>query len=174
MAYANKAKSFNYSHTSFRHFFLILFFVLVFALSIAIFILFPYSGKGHEIYKEITLDNVIDVPEQLINDQIPSANLRNTKCSHWDCFNVYRCGNKGHNQISIYIYPIKKYIDLDSIPATGIMSKEFYFILKTIKESKFYTSNPDEACIFIPSIDTLNQNRFRPKITSQALNSLSQ
>ncbi|XP_026466226.1 exostosin-2-like [Ctenocephalides felis] len=174
MAHLNKSlKPINYSNTSFRHFFLVLFFVLVFALSIALLVLFPYSGKRHEIYKDISLEDVINVPEQIIHDQAPSANPRNPKCSHWDCFNVYRCGNKGHNQISIYIYPIKKYLDADDIPATGIMSKEFYFILKTIKDSKYYTSNPDEACIFVPSIDTLNQNRFRPKITSQALNSLS-
>ncbi|XP_067013455.2 exostosin-2 [Anabrus simplex] len=53
------------------------------------------------------------------------------------------------------------------------MSREFYFILQSIIESKYYTPNPDEACIFVPSIDTLNQNRFRTLETSQALASLT-
>ncbi|KYN07271.1 Exostosin-2 [Cyphomyrmex costatus] len=55
---------------------------------------------------------------------------------------------------------------------TGQMTKEFYQILNAIINSKFYTPNPYEACIFIPSIDTLNQNRLRLQEVSQALRTL--
>ncbi|KAG7202832.1 hypothetical protein KM043_009985 [Ampulex compressa] len=53
------------------------------------------------------------------------------------------------------------------------MTKEFYQILNTIISSKFYTPNPYEACIFIPSIDTLNQNRLKLQEVSQALRTLA-
>jgi hypothetical protein len=36
------------------------------------------------------------------------ARNRNTNCSIYDCFNVYRCGNH-LNKITIYVYPITEY-----------------------------------------------------------------
>jgi len=62
-----------------------------------------------------------------------------------------------------------KHIDLDGIPIGRKMSKEYHSILKAIIDSQYYTKYPEEACVFVPSIDTLNQNRFRVKETSQAL-----
>jgi glucuronyl/N-acetylglucosaminyl transferase EXT2 len=72
----------------------------------------------------------------------------------------------------VYVYPLKKYVDERGIPVGSKMSREFYFILQTILESKYYTPNPEEACILVPSIDTLNQNRFRVMETSSALATL--
>lgn len=74
----------------------------------------------------------------------------------------------------MYIYPLQKFVDENGIPIGGMMSQEMYSILETILESRYYTADPSQACILVPSIDTLNQNRFRPKQTSQALNSLPQ
>lgn len=58
------------------------------------------------------------------------------------------------------------------VPATEHLSKEYYHLLNTVIKSKYYTANPEEACIFIPSIDTLNQDRLRLNLTSRALSSL--
>lgn len=52
------------------------------------------------------------------------------------------------------------------------LTKEFYTILNTIKNSPYYTNNPAKACIFVPSIDTLNQNRFDVNLVGKALASL--
>lgn len=78
----------------------------------------------------------------------------------------------GTNRIQVYVYPIQKFVDEQGIPIGGMMSKEMYSILEAIVESHYYTPDPTQACILVPSIDTLNQNRFRPKQTSQALKSL--
>ncbi|XP_050441609.1 exostosin-2 isoform X2 [Adelges cooleyi] len=90
-------------------------------------------------------------------------------CSFHDCFNIYRCGHKLNGDFKVYIYPASKYVDSDGIPVGGKMSREYYSILSAIVNSHYYTDHPEEACVFVSSIDTLNQNRFRVKETSQAL-----
>ncbi|CAK9822085.1 Ext2 [Anthophora retusa] len=64
------------------------------------------------------------------------------------------------------------YVDSLERPIASQITKEFYQILTAIISSKFYTPNPYEACIFIPSIDTLNQNRIKLQEVSQALKAL--
>lgn len=96
------------------------------------------------------------------------ARRRNPNCSFYDCFNVYRCGNH-QNKVTIYVYPLTEFSEDKS--ATWI-SKEFYKILKTLINSPFYTSNPKEACIFVPSIDLLNQNLIDKNLVGKALASL--
>lgn len=51
-------------------------------------------------------------------------------------------------------------------------SKEFLQILETVVNSEYYTANPENACIFIPPIDTLNENNLRKDKIAQALASL--
>ncbi|XP_025198529.1 exostosin-2 [Melanaphis sacchari] len=93
----------------------------------------------------------------------------NSRCTFYDCFNIYRCGHKFNGDFKVYVYPMARHVDQDFIPIGGKMSKEYHTILNTIVESQYYTKNPEEACVFVPPIDTLNQNRFRVKETSQAL-----
>lgn len=96
------------------------------------------------------------------------ARKRNPNCSLYDCFNVYRCGNH-QNKVTIYVYPLTEYSEEKS---TTWISKEFYKILKTLINSPYYTSNPNEACVFVPSIDLLNQNLVDKNLISKALSSL--
>ncbi|KAJ9582478.1 hypothetical protein L9F63_003171, partial [Diploptera punctata] len=159
----------------YRHFFLGLFVFLLLSFSVVVFIHYIPSGgyDGHEkVYEHISLENVDRVPEVVIPSDAPLSEGRNPHCSYYDCFNVYRCGQRGSNKIQVYVYPLRKYVDERGIPVGSQMSREFYFILQTIVESKYYTPNPEEACILVPSIDTLNQNRFRTMETSIALASL--
>ncbi|PSN40914.1 Exostosin-2 [Blattella germanica] len=159
----------------YRHFFLGLFVFLLLSFSVVVFIHYLPTGgyEGREkVYQQISLDNVDRVPEIVIPSNAPLSEGRNPHCSYYDCFNVYRCGHRGSNKIQVYVYPLKKYVDERRIPVGSQMSREFYFILQTIVESKYYTPNPEEACILVPSIDTLNQNRFRTMETSVALASL--
>lgn len=99
------------------------------------------------------------------------ARRRNENCSYWDCFNIYRCGER----LSIYIYPLIDYQDADkpnSQSSLSVLSREFFEILKILIESPYYTSDPKEACLLIPSIDTLNLKRIDPSTMSKALASL--
>lgn len=161
----------------YRHFFITLFVVLIISIFILVFgvmnILLPnFYNSDSDGYEHISLGNLERIPFFKIPADTPVSSGRNNRCSYYDCFSVYHCGHSGSAQISVYVYPLKKYVDDKAMPIGSQMSKEFYGILKTIINSKYYTPNPEEACLFIPSIDTLNQNRFRTKETSQALASL--
>jgi len=61
---------------------------------------------------------------------------------------------------------------LQGIPITKKISQEYYDLLQAINNSPYITDDPSQACLFIPSIDLLNQNRIRPKEVSKALGSL--
>ncbi|XP_046616513.1 exostosin-2 [Neodiprion virginianus] len=157
----------------YRNFFLT-FFVLL-SLSVTIILTSYLSSLGKTVkrskYTALTLDNVNSLVVKQIAINSPSANPTNASCNYFNCFNIYRCGNQG-NKLLVYVYPLKNYVDPANVPVTNQISKEFYLILQAIAGSSFYTSDPFEACLFIPSIDTLNQNRLRVKEVSQALKSL--
>lgn len=129
-------------------------FVLVF--------LIPSHLKQSDV---LDLNNFIHVR---FDKEAELARKRNPNCSFYDCFNVYRCGNH-HNKVTIYVYPLTEYREENS--KTWI-SKEFYQVLKTLINSPYYTSNPNEACIFVPSIDILNQNLIDKNLVGKALASL--
>ncbi|KAJ1532048.1 hypothetical protein ONE63_000679 [Megalurothrips usitatus] len=128
--------------------------------------------RGINLHKPISLHSIDQAPEVVVFKDAPISAPRNPRCSYWDCFNVYRCGNNGANKIQVYIYPLQKFVDEHGIPIGGMMSQEMFSILETILESRYYTPDPSQACVLVPSIDLLNQNRFRPQQTSQALKSL--
>lgn len=72
--------------------------------------------------------------------------------------------------LKVYIYPLQKFVDElgVSISSTGL-SREYNDLLSAISDSDFYTDDVTRACLFIPSIDVLNQNSLRVKETAQAL-----
>lgn len=125
---------------------------------------------ANERNQRISLDLTAVEKVNLENDAELTRN-RNENCSYWDCFNVYRCGER----LSIYVYPLLDYIDSDDKTSSlSILSREFFEILKILIESPYYTSDPKEACILVPSIDTLNFNRIKPSTIAKALATLSQ
>lgn len=159
--------------TSYRRFFVGLFIFLVVSISLIISInLYPSSSNINRIHKPLDLSSLDNIPDVILKYDVLRYKERNPNCTYWDCFNVYRCGQRGRNQISVYVYPIKHYLDESGNPITKL-SKEFYYILDHIIKSKYYTPEPDEACILVPSIDILNQNSFKSNLVEQALNSLS-
>lgn len=151
----------------------LLFFIVFLSLISVIYLFIPFTGSGStKRYDKISL-NIRNVPEVQLTDKRGSwGRARDKKCTHWDCFNIYRCGRTGHDRISVYVYPLRKFVDENGVPATETISKDYFALLKTVINSKYYTANPQEACLFIPSIDTLNQGRLRLNLTSKALNSL--
>lgn len=120
--------------------------------------------------KRVTLD-LSDIPETVLVEDAELARARNGNCSYWDCFNVYKCGQRDQDRIAVYVYPLHSYVDTKGTSAYTL-TKEFYYILKAITESSYYTPNPNEACIFVPTIDTLNQKLVQPNLVAKALASL--
>lgn len=72
--------------------------------------------------------------------------------------------------LKVYIYPLQKFVDEVGVPisSTGL-SREYNDLLSAISDSDFYTDDVTRACLFIPSIDVLNQNSLRVRETAQAL-----
>lgn len=119
-------------------------------------------------WKSSDLLDLNDIQSVHFDKQAELARKRNPNCSFFDCFNVYRCGSH-HNKVTIYVYPLTEFSDDDG---TTSLTKEFYTILQTLVNSPYYTSNPNEACIFVPSIDLLNQNLIDKNLVGKALSSL--
>lgn len=146
---------------------------------VAVYFIILSSSKtsSNERYQRISLDLKSIETVQLENDA-ELARQHNENCSYWDCFNVYRCGEK----LTIYVYPLIDYVDSsankknDKVASStmSVLSKEFFEILKSIVESPYYTSDPKEACILVPSIDTLNLNRINIDLVAKALLTLPQ
>ncbi|CAG0879673.1 unnamed protein product [Darwinula stevensoni] len=75
--------------------------------------------------------------------------------------------------LSVFIYDYVNFVDENGIAVGERISKEYFEILRTIRRSKWYTSNPAVACIFIPALDLLNQERIRLEAAGTALKSLT-
>lgn len=130
-----------------------------------------------ERYQRFSL-NLADVESVFIESDAELPRAHNGNCSYWDCFNVYRCGEK----LSLYVYPLIDYVEVNEnidnankantkefTSTLAALSREFYEVLKIIIESPYYTSDPKSACILVPSIDTLNLNRISSGLVAKAL-----
>lgn len=157
----------------YRNFFLLLFIILIISIVVLLTVQFrSFANENSVKYEKVQLQNILNLPEVRITKENALLTPYMPKCTYWDCFNIYKCGRTGHDRITVYVYPPKKYVTENGIRATDIMSKEYYTILESIIESKYYTANPLEACLFVPSIDTLNQHSINLNLTSIALQSL--
>jgi glucuronyl/N-acetylglucosaminyl transferase EXT2 len=82
----------------YRKFFAILsVFLSLFLLSSLLVHFIPNSlyDRGKDKYYPISLHNLNQAPEVVVVKDASVSPPRNPQCSYWDCFNVYRCGNKG-------------------------------------------------------------------------------
>uniref|UniRef100_A0A1A9WW32 Exostosin-2 n=1 Tax=Glossina brevipalpis TaxID=37001 RepID=A0A1A9WW32_9MUSC len=113
--------------------------------------------------------NLNNIDELLLLENADTARARDTNCTIWTCVNTYRCGQ---DRIKVYVYPLQEYIDSKSGKEAVRLTKEFYQILNAIVKSPYYTPNPNKACLFVPSIDLLNQNKIQPSLVNKALASL--
>ncbi|XP_034951756.1 exostosin-2 [Chelonus insularis] len=152
-------------------FFIIITVIFCIVLSVTYFVFCYRTTSNTIVYKPLNLEDISNIPDVILEDNLPGVVETNTSCTHFKCFNVYRCGVQG-NKLLVYVYPLKNYIDASGKPVSGQLSKEFLQILQAIVNSKQYTPNPHKACIFVPSIDTLNQNKLNTKEVSRALASL--
>ena len=80
------------------------------------------------------------------------------KCRMDTCFDFNRC----KDGFKIYLYPRQA-------PVSAPYAK----ILSVIEQSRYLTANPQEACIFIPSIDTLDQDILSKDFVADVATKLS-
>ncbi|KAF1429013.1 Exostosin-1c, partial [Spheniscus humboldti] len=99
-------------------------------------------------------------PEELQSDGDPSlpspraqraARLsiyKNSRCRMETCFDFSRCEKHG---FKVFAYPRER---------DQPLSESYGKILASIERSRYYTPNPEEACLFILSIDTLDRDHL--------------
>lgn len=73
------------------------------------------------------------------------------RCRMLSCFDFSRCHRNG---FKVYIYPQQK---------GEKMSESYRNILAAVESSKFYTSDPGQACLFLLSLDTLDRDQLSPQ-----------
>ncbi|XP_022237779.1 LOW QUALITY PROTEIN: exostosin-2-like [Limulus polyphemus] len=128
--------------------------------------LWPWNSETPK--REFVLQSEEFAPVATVLSTDALAKSTKSSCTFYNCFDVYRCGQHG-SSLTVYIYPILRYVDENGLPVMNALSKEFMEILEAIQESKFYVTNPDKACILVPALDLLNQNNLHLKETSQIL-----
>ncbi|KAH0499955.1 Exostosin-2 [Microtus ochrogaster] len=117
--------------------------------------------------------SIREVPVVRLPAASPIPERGDLSCRMHTCFDVYRCGFNPKNKIKVYIYPLNKYVDDAGVPVSSTISREYNQLLTAIADSDYYTDDISRACLFVPSIDVLNQNPLRIKETAQALAQLS-
>jgi len=58
----------------------------------------------------------------------------------------FRCH---HKPFKVYVYPLDE---------KSQVSESYSKVLNTLTESHYYTNNPNEACIFVLGLDTLDRD----------------
>lgn len=115
---------------------------------------FARHGSHHRRIQTIatTVNANISVPES--SDPAKSfLNHQKKPCRMDTCFDYSKCNAADHGFL-VYVYP------LDTINAFGNtpISRTYKSILTIITESRYYTADPERACLFVLGIDTLDRD----------------
>ncbi|KRX98220.1 Dual specificity protein kinase CLK2 [Trichinella pseudospiralis] len=71
-------------------------------------------------------------------------------CSMSSCFNYSRCIDR---PFRVYVYP-----DIPDFDEESKTSASYRKILQILRQSKYFTDDPDQACLFVLSYDTLSRD----------------
>ncbi len=145
--------------------------ILVGVITTGLFQFWPHSIDSDQNQHGYVIRDLKSLTEVQIpaSSQVPEKG--DLTCIHHTCFNVYKCGEL--NKITVYIYPLRKFVDENGVPINGQLSREFHEVLSTISESQYYVSDPERACLFVPPVDLLSQNTMRVHEMGQVLGQLS-
>ena len=76
----------------------------------------------------------------------------NQPCTMQACFDASRC-----KTFRVYVYP-----NVEGQKVSLLYAK----VLRVIRNSQYYTSDPTEACLFVPSLDTFDRDKASPDFVS--------
>ncbi|XP_072266811.1 exostosin-1 [Pyxicephalus adspersus] len=80
-----------------------------------------------------------------------SSVYKGKKCRMESCFDFSLCRRNG---FKVYTYPQQK---------GDKISESYQNILSAIEGSRYYTSDPSQACLFVLSLDTLDRDQLSPQ-----------
>ncbi|XP_016352378.1 exostosin-1b-like [Sinocyclocheilus anshuiensis] len=82
---------------------------------------------------------------------VNSSVYKGKRCRMQSCFDFSLCQGNG---FKVYVYPQQK---------GEKISESYQNILSTVEGSRFYTSDPGQACLFVLSLDTLDRDQLSPQ-----------
>jgi len=149
-------------------------FVILFIIGILVFFspdLQKLFGPGKSVDENNVsklIDSLMNAPEIHLNYE-DSYSKTQKNCLYHTCFDVYKCGGL-HKKILVHISKPKRIFEGSPQPKeVSIFTKDYVDILEAITESGFYTEDPEEACIFVPPFNLLNEAILDPISSSKAL-----
>jgi len=121
---------------------------------------------------EMWAEMVSEAVEETVDMTSTVASERRMACHFYnsDCFDVYRCGSR-NGKLKVYVYPPVVYLAPSGDPVVNL-STEFNAMLEALYTSEYYTPDPDQACIFVPSVDLLQSSHLNPGMVGRLLQSL--
>nr|XP_018903394.1 PREDICTED: exostosin-1 [Bemisia tabaci] len=85
----------------------------------------------------------------------PHSNIVNQKCRMETCFDYTKC----QTDFKVYVYPTAESSFGEMVLSP---SPSYQKLIDVIVESRYFTANPGEACLFILAIDTLDRDPLSP------------
>lgn len=124
-------------------------------LSVAFLLLCYYGGR--RLRKRKQFGKVRKKPEHFVTSEeldalgayhepSPPSYSTSSSCRMETCFNFTKCAN-GH--FKVYVYPLD-----ENVPPSGSYMK----IINSLIASRHFTSDPNSACLFVLSLDTLDRD----------------
>ncbi|XP_023606698.1 exostosin-1 isoform X3 [Myotis lucifugus] len=95
-------------------------------------------------------DSIVHISPRQKRDANSSI-YKGKKCRMESCFDFTLCKKNG---FKVYVYPQQK---------GEKIAESYQNILAAIEGSRFYTSDPSQACLFVLSLDTLDRDQLSPQ-----------
>lgn len=124
--------------------------------------------------------SVADYPVGVV-DELTSARWKK-ECLFFNCFDINMCryGNENEESIKVYVYSTLEVLtnlshSLQSDWSQSLLSEpsdEYLELIETIKASRYYEPHPQEACVFVSPMDTLNGRLINNGLITLLFNNL--
>ena len=162
----------------------LVFFLVIFFCGLVIFfketIFDKFSSKFVDQNSEQILQQLEHAPDFYldsvnVSSPRPISETETETCHFFNCFNIYRCVDHSGKQkrFRVHIPAPKRFLtksDKNIYEEVSPFTLEFVEILEAISESEYYTDDPDQACIFVPALDLLNEFQLKDSsLASKAL-----
>lgn len=109
--------------------------------------------KARQTLLGVSASAPVAAADQLVNqaNSASSSSTSSRSCRMETCFDFSKC----YNGFLIYVYPPEP---LNSLGAAPPISPNYQKIITAIQESRYYTPNPQKACLFVLGVDTLDRD----------------
>lgn len=146
-------------------------FLLIFVSGFLLFFWQDVFGKNQNQPVDI-IRQLIDAPFTTL-DQSSVVSETRQDCHHFNCFDVYRCGSH-HKKVLVHIPDPVRLLDPQSQSEISPFTRQFVDILESVVDSGYYTSDPTQACVFVPAFSVLSSESSDSQVIGRALKQSSQ